>query len=497
MAYGDKTKKILAPLLGLNTSTPSTLIEDRESPNCLNVSLSSTDVHTRNNFEELLEASNRIEGLYQFVMYSGTSHLIIATSESLYKLESDGGLTDIYGGSTTWNVPNSILDYCFFVNKVFITNNSNPIQVWDGEESTTSDVDNSEDYRAKCIRSYANRLIMLNVTESGNENPQRVRWTALGTYDDFTASSAGFVDLLDSPGSIITAKTLSGNLIIYKDDSLIACNHTGGNSVFSFETLISGVGAVSPRAVVVDSDRHIFLGLDDVYEYSGGRSVKPLGSKIVEDMPRGVNLSKLRQSFATKVGNEIWFFVPVGSNTVDTLYAYNTIRNSWTKHELQNMTCSGLYTDYNYIRIGDLRGTIGGLEGVIADYRGTNLKPTIIIGTKEGKVYKYSRTPGGQNFRSYWESKDFTLGEDYSYNWNRYREIEVEAKGTAELEVLYSDDLGETWHSIGSKKLKDRFDSYHYYLNISTKKIRLRFIAHEGEFHLREFGIHFREGGYR
>jgi len=499
----DKVEYISQLNGGLRLDVPSTLMKSTFSTGMKNVKVTKSSLKCRNGYDTIgnnLPLGSPISTLRQFRSYDGTVHTVVFTHDGIYELLNDGTWSSITG-TITWNSGYSNPSKVSFIqNTLLATDFSNEIIEWDGSSSEFSTISTSVEYKARDLIAFKNRMMYVNLIEDGNTVPQRVRWTQIGTYDNFTDGYAGFVDLVDTPDEIMAVEPLGESVVIYKENSIVLASWIGGKNVFSFNTKINERGLVAPRAVVNLGNSHLFLSHDNVYRYSGGSTIESVSDPIEVEMPDLIDSNFIDRSIATVYGEEVWFIVPMDSEIPDTAYVYNYKQNFWYRHKIST-TGIGTFVNPDNKTIGSLKGDIGSLGGRIGNLEASNIRPNIVIGDKDGYVYQIdssSSTDNGTKIENYWDSKDFVLGEEYKTRYNRFRSIDFDARGDS-LEVLYSTDGGESWNYIGETKLDSSYEWYTLWFDTSARKIRFRFRNYNTSetFSLRTFKIVYREGATR
>ena len=79
--------------------------------------------------------------------------------------------------------------------------------------------------------------------DSGNEVPQRIRWSVPGDLNDWTGPGSGFLDLVDTPDPIMNGLMYGSSFIVYKRNSVIILDIVGSGSS-TFRVLSSYTKAV-------------------------------------------------------------------------------------------------------------------------------------------------------------------------------------------------------------------------------------------------------------
>ena len=191
---------------------------------------------------------------------------------------------------------------------------------------------------AGVIRAYGNLLVAGNLLENGpgsrtltgtirtsdvagpgeiprNWNPFRL---GVNTADEFTLASTGTIqDLVE----------LQGNLYVYTDRSIHAIQQTGSPIIpFQITPVTDNYGADNTGAVLEVDGKHIVVGSDDVYVFSGHPgSIQSIADQRVrhQDFFRNSDVQIIRFSRY----DELWFWRP-GQRT---MYIWNYRNNTWTR----------------------------------------------------------------------------------------------------------------------------------------------------------------------
>ena len=196
---------------------------------------------------------------------------------------------------------------------------------------------------AGVIRAYGNLLVAGNLQENGpgsrtltgtirtsdvagpgeiprNWNPFRL---GVNTADEFTLASTGTIqDLVE----------LQGNLYVYTDSSIHAIQQTGSPIIpFQITPVTDNYGVDNTGGVLEVDGKHIVVGSDDVYVFSG----HPGSIQSIADA-RVRHRDIFRGTFAADQGiqiirfsryDELWFWRP----RVADMYVWNYRDNTWTR----------------------------------------------------------------------------------------------------------------------------------------------------------------------
>ena len=159
------------------------------------------------------------------------------------------------------------------------TNGNVDVQSWSGT-GYASALDSTNAKKARYCIEYANRLCLADLEISGNREPYTFQWSKEGDPTDWTDSTAGSVDFLDTYGKIVGLGKVGNSIIIYKEDSIIIGGRTGNaTSPFVFPKTIPGISISAPYSIVHFSGYNAFLAEDDFYIFDG-TTPKKIGDRI-------------------------------------------------------------------------------------------------------------------------------------------------------------------------------------------------------------------------
>jgi len=157
-------------------------------------------------------------------------------------------------------------------------------------------------------------------------DPMLIRWSdqeSLTTWFPAATNQAGSVRL--SHGSkIITTLQSRQEILVWTDSSLYSLQDLGPPAIWQVQLLADNISIASPNSVSIASGVVYWMGVDKFYKYDG--RVQTLRCDLRQYIFETINKSEFDQVFSsTNEGfNEIWFFyVPIGSTTVDLYAIYN------------------------------------------------------------------------------------------------------------------------------------------------------------------------------
>lgn len=169
----------------------------------------------------------------------------------------------------------------------------------------------------KCIRTYRNFLVALDLTESSIDYPNRVRWSASATsglipqsWDETDPTiDAGFVTLGGTQGAVVDCLPLYENNIVYKNNSAFIMSFIGGQQIFSFRELFQDIGVIGRDCVVYFKGRHAVFTQDDLIVHDGRTPQSIIDKKMRSWLFREIDPEHATKSFITPYHkkDELWF----------------------------------------------------------------------------------------------------------------------------------------------------------------------------------------------
>lgn len=198
--------------------------------------------------------------------------------------------------------------------------------------------------------------------------PNRVAWSEQEdrTNWDFqnVTGTAGFQDLL-TPGNILTARRVTGGILVFTTTTVFFGRYIGAPYVYSFTKLAEGQSPISPQAVVSAGSKCFWMGHHSFYMYDSGQVVplqSTLGSDVFENMDTA-SASKCAYVGFNSAYPEIWYFYPRMNNGAkrqpeNNAYAvFNYVENWWSVGELARTFYQGSPIDESPIA-GDVDGFV-------------------------------------------------------------------------------------------------------------------------------------------
>lgn len=394
-----------------------------------------------------------------------------------------------------------------------MTNGVDEIWKWQGDGNLAALIDvwppGVTSLTCKHLIEFKDHLLLLDVSEDGDNYPQRVRWSDTADPNDFLNGNASYQDL---PGAdwVQTAVKFKGDyLVIFKDRSIWVGYATGDSDIFQFDQRVAGVGCAAPKTVESLGNELIFLGWDDVYVFNG-IDYEAIGSAIRVELFDNLDPGAIDKCFGVIIEEqkEYWLFVPSsGSDYCDTAWVFNYNLNKWTKHDFgafdgttNGISFYGYYEKQTTLTIGDLQGTIGEQTWRFGDREVLEAAPTTLFGDTDGYIYEYDRlvsNDDGTTIDGWFSTKDFMFTQ--LMERQVILRIDVYFGGEGDLKIAYSTDFGSTWENERTLSGQDTYAIDRVYWRVDCPLIRFRFRNNNsGEhFDFREARIYWQPSGMR
>jgi len=257
-------------------------------------------------------------GLAKIYQFNGSTHSDITRQTAATDVDYTGSATDRWNGYIFGGVPilNNGVDNPQYFNGTLFAD-----MIWDGS-NTWDDVSKL----ARVIVPYKYYLVALNVYESGTWYPFRVLWSnpadpgSMPDSWDYTSAtnSAGFNDILDTPGHLIDAATLRDTLILYKEDAVWAMQWVEDSSVFNFYRVGDMPGILAQGCVIEVANAHIVLSRGDLYSHDGQSWQSIVSQRVRRALFDDLDPDNYASCYLVKHSdrNEVWVCYPTSGNTL-------------------------------------------------------------------------------------------------------------------------------------------------------------------------------------
>jgi hypothetical protein len=342
----------LQQFLGLDDTSSPPVVKDGRAADIQNILLDITGAaYKRNGYSlevsldtnEVGDDFEAVTGLYELYKSDG-SRTKIAVGNKFYSWTTAGVKTDITGADViasgitvgqnnqyTWA---SALDYAIGTNNV-----DPPVKI----NGTTASIltygpfSDANNFTAKCVIWWKNYLVFGNTTELTVPHTTRIRWSNVGTIDQFDDDD--FVDIATLGGQQIEAMaTIYDDLFIFLTDSIYKVSLVGGTELINVTKVSEGIGCIAKNSVrnvgIGNAEGVIFLSRDKTINFVDGVSVKEISTLISGVMD---DLSGARLPYAVSVDDRVnsHYYLAVTSGTGSTnnlLLDYHYGIAEWSKH---------------------------------------------------------------------------------------------------------------------------------------------------------------------
>lgn len=515
MPKRDVAIEILSPTQGLHKELGESFIDLRSTPNCLDANAFYGLVQKEYGttlFTTTTAAGTILGAPVNFIyeaLFGADRVVEVFTHTGMYKYSSgsDVFVADGAGGVATYS--GTFTDFwsgCMHNDEFIYTNLSNTVQAKLAYNSTGTNLGGvtTAASKAAVAVSFANHLNLYNTVENGSSCYKRVRWTKVGllghTSTDWTAGTAGFVDLMDMEGNLTAAEKLgNAGVAIYGERSIHMQEWVGGTDVYRFTKMITNVGTPCKKGVVANDITHYFIGRDNVYRYQGGRDLAPIGDAIKSQYVQDISQANIEYAFIdyVKDDDEVRVYIPIGSDTYPSIcYVYKVKDNAWFKIA-RPYTCVGKVTEAaSGLTIGELAGDIGAQNWKFGDYVVRAGRSLTVLGDQSGRVVKMDKTvysissTGTQVAQTMvFDTKDISSVNDvdpliknrynltaYMDNKCRWYSVKIEAKGSGSMYVEYSTDAGQNWTTCNPEyvALTPEWEMYEFEIDDASEHLMIR-----------------------
>lgn len=408
------SKERLAPLKGLDFSTPEITLSDEYMGDCLNVLIEDDEVVKRGGYDQQISGSdltginnNYVMAMSEYTDGSGGEHLLILTTEQL--VDYIKGTPDTYSAVTGLNFTGDTDDIItlafvggFNTDNVYISNGKDALMVWTGSGSVTAlGIDNFTELRANSIIGWQGHLVLGHTFEDEGsgvvEYPYRIRESKIGDptqWDDNANASANFQNLIDDKrnSKVQGFEPLSNVLVCYKESAVYNITYEGSRGYFRPKMQVSDFGAISRRAwtPVLDGDVHLILSKSNLHLYDGYEFKKPaIGDRIKKNLFANLNWDYRHVSFLFSNPDryEAYVGIPSGASTrPDRFYVWNWDANSYTIVQFEDDFMCLYYTDTFFTQKQMLAGVLADMMDM---YNSNTDNGTVVDGWFRTKLDNY------------------------------------------------------------------------------------------------------------
>ncbi len=247
-------------------------------------------------------------GVDKIYAFNGSTHTNITRQTASVDDNYTGGENDKWEGST--------------VGGVFIaTNGVDEPQQWlpaDVSTKLTALANWPASTTCKVIRTFKSHVLALNITKSGTNFPQTLKWShptdpySIPVSWDETdpTRDAGEYTFSDSGDYLVDSVLLRDVNIVYKENSTHLMQFTGDSRIFKFSKLFDTFGILSTNcAVEFIKGQHAVFARGDIIVHNGQQETSILTNRWRKWLRDTLDPSKVSKAFATVNWreDEVWF----------------------------------------------------------------------------------------------------------------------------------------------------------------------------------------------
>lgn len=386
---------------------------------------------------------------------------------------------------------------------IVFTNGVDPPIYWDGVNTTAVylNINLANFVTAKSVTIYNNYLLFGNVVTTTDIEPRTIVWSDTGNFQEWLAGNSGELDEIAVTGNILRLIPFSGKIAIIAEQSIATLYAVDPNIIFGVTTVVTGIQLIGPWGVANVNPYVYFIAPDNIYAWSGGSYVTPIGDKVASFIkaldPATAYLTQLfynQPDQELRIGLFTFFGTALNSLVLEIDTTSTGVPRWFYDSEIAGLTAFGLY-----------QATGQGL-------------PSYVFSDVNGNVYQGTKVSADSIafLLVTYETKDFTIPQEYESLLARWLEFEFEVTGTdgsggLALRVAYSTDLGQTYNTIiydpnvGQPAnqtaiiMSSTPTSYKLFLDITSRHIRFRFSTQTTNipFTISWYKVWFRPGGAR
>lgn len=290
----------------------------------------------------------------------GSTYLVYAVEDKIYSYL--GEEAEITGKTLT---KGGRWDSCVLGGIGILNNGIDEPQYWTGSGLTSdlpydlTDVENpsctwgSVGMLAAFFRPFRYHLFAFDILDCSGRNRRKVWWSHPAepgqipiTWDVTKPEyDAGFIELSETPGSIVDALAMRDSLQIYKDDAVYSATYTGrqDNQIFNFRMVTDAIGLYTKGCVCDVGGRHFIVSDGDIYIYDGTNFRSIADERVKNFFFSNVNSVYYWKTYCEyyhRTG-EVWLFFPsLGEINCDKALVWDVNENVWSYREVPSANCA-------------------------------------------------------------------------------------------------------------------------------------------------------------
>ena len=198
-------------------------------------------------------------------------------------------------------------------------------------------------YKAKYLMEYASRLVVANVyqTDLTTPGPWTYRWSKNGDATDWTDTTSGEIDFMDTKDYIANMGKVGSNIVVFKEHGYHVGYRTGQSTdPFTFPTFKPGIGNQAPYGMIQVLGTCLWIGDNDFYIMSGDEA-KPIGERIRKKFFETVGcgeVSRVWGWYNNPYQEAIWM---ADTSEGQLGFAWNLLTSDWQTYRFKTYITSG------------------------------------------------------------------------------------------------------------------------------------------------------------
>lgn len=458
------TKLVLDLSGGLNTSRPPDQVEDRDSPDMLNLVYVNKVLCVDFGFKPIGSPvlgipQQPIEWINPLTLDRWS---LLVTTQAFYFFNSVSQDWEIVPGSPTFTSDGTIpVSWTTDPSHAWLlfTNGFDPPQYFDG--TTCAPIPGLAGLvdTAKHIARFHGVTVLANTTESGTPYIYRVRRSATNDPTNWTTLDAGFDDLVDTGDAITDILPVNPYLIFMREESIVRCTYYGiGSQVFWYDYGLTTTGSIDNQASTNTKTSLIFVSEAGIFQYDGNYGLTDVAEKVYNTLL--TYIGELNQDADLPIFllyvpmlDETWiFYADFQNEWPNGVLRLNHSTGAWFKRKWSapfTFAGAGLFSQPTAVRWIDL-GTTRWIDRH-RPWHARAMQPLfhqiMLCGAEDNQTYLYdwntTVSDNNQPISWYYVSKDYPLPDE----WRTLDSVVFYGKGIITL-VEISMDYGVTWQQL-------------------------------------------------
>lgn len=273
------------------------------------------------------------------------------------RYDQSSGMQDVSGSVAAPTAPPAEkVDWCDFEGQLYFVN---------GVDQTIRYPDASLEFEVvsagkpvgRTIESFADRIILGDIYESGQRVRDQVRWCKFRDPTNWDHVTSGAMRLRQTPGALVKIKNLLSYCVAYKEKGIYNMIHRSDPNSPLYAIIkdpeTGNIAKATTQAISIGGEvaAHIFLGQNlmgyNVFTYNG-EVASPVGQPIVDMLEDEHTPQQLRHSFGVVDPQRGLYllFIPEGTQHYpEQCYVYDIQLGLWTGrwHFPFPITCAGIW----------------------------------------------------------------------------------------------------------------------------------------------------------